>query len=258
MPSKFLPLFKQRIQALAVASCAAFTGFGSVVWAQTPVTLAPFSNAASGQAPVPWRPVGVPGGKIPLTDFKVMALEGQQVLRVEANKSYGNLVHALPAGFVPAPGLQLRWRWRLDQPVAEADLRRREGDDAALKVCALFDQPLDRLNLLDRTMLRVARAASAENLPSATLCYVWDPSMTPGTLLPNAYTARVRLIVVDGGQQGLGRWSVHARDLATDFRRAFGEEGAAVPPLAALLIGADADNTAGHSLGYVGDLSLSP
>ena len=197
-----------------------------------------------------------------MTDFKVMALDGQQVLRVEASKSYGNLVHALPAGFVPAPGVQLRWRWRLDQPVVDADLRRREGDDVALKVCALFDQPLERLNLLDRTVLRIARAASAENLPSATLCYVWDPLLTPGTVLLNAYTARVRLVVVDGGQQQqqqrLGQWSSHARDLTADFRRAFGEEGATVPPLSAVLVGADADNTAGRSLGYVGDLTLSP
>ena len=97
-----------------------------------------------------------------MTAFQTVALDGKQVMRVEADKSYGNLVHAVPAGFVPAPGLMLRWRWRLDQSVANADLRRREGDDVALKVCALFDQPLDKLKLIDRTVLRLARAATAD------------------------------------------------------------------------------------------------
>ena len=251
-------------QWLAAGIFAVLAAQGAAANAQTapadtaPLTLAPFSGAAAGQLPAPWRVVGVPGGKVPLTTFQTVVLDGKQVMRIEADKSYGNLVHAVPAGFVPAPGVMLRWRWRLDQGVANADLRRREGDDVALKVCALFDQPLNKLTLIDRTVLRLARAATAEALPSATLCYVWDPLLPTGTLLSNAYTARVRLIVVNGSQQGLGQWSLHARDLAADFKRAFAEEGTVVPPLTAVLVGADADSTGGRSLGYVGDISLSP
>jgi hypothetical protein len=58
--------------------------------------------------------VGVPRGKIPLTRFDITELDGRKVLRVEASRSYGNLVHALPAA-VPDAGMRLRWRWRLDQ-----------------------------------------------------------------------------------------------------------------------------------------------
>jgi hypothetical protein len=163
----------------------------------------------------------------------------------------------LPAA-VPDAGTRLRWRWRLDQPLAGADLRRRETDDSPLKVCALFDMPLDRLGLIERNVLRLARSVSGENLPSATLCYVWDATLAPGTLLSNAYSARVRMIVVDSGAQRLGQWTAHTRDLAADFRLAFGHESASVPPLQALLVGADADNTAGYSLGYVGDVTLTP
>ena len=247
---------------LIVLTTSGLTGFSALAQSRPvtagPVSLAAFSTAPAGQPVAPWRVVGVPGGKVPLTDFQLVALDGQQVLKVEAIKSYGNLVHALPAGFVPAPGLMLRWRWRLDQSLPLADLRRREGDDAALKVCALFGQPLDKLKLIDRTVLRLARAASAENLPSATLCYIWDPLLPVGTVLSNAYSSRVRLIVVNGEQQPPGQWHTQARDLAADFRRAFADEGSVVPPLTAVLVGADSDNTAGRSLGYVGDVSLSP
>jgi hypothetical protein len=226
--------------------------------AQAPgVALSAFSSAGAGEPPAPWRVVGVPGGKIPLTRYALIEMDGRKVLRVEADKSYGNLVHDLSA-VVPGGGLQLRWRWRLDEALRGGDLRRREGDDSPLKVCALFDMPLAGLGLIERNLLRLARAASGEKLPSATLCYVWDGTLAPGTLLPNAYTARVRFIVLDSGGQRLGRWVAHSRDLAADFRRAFGDETDAMPPLQAVLVGADADNTAGRSLGHVGDVTLSP
>lgn len=222
-----------------------------------PTLLAPFSSATSAQPPAPWRVVGVPGGTIPLTAFAIADMDGRTVLRVEANKSYGNLVHPLPA-WVPDAGVRLRWRWRLDEPLRGADLRRREGDDSPLKVCALFDMPLEKLGLIDRNVLRLARAASGEKLPSATLCYVWDATLAPGTLLANAYTSRVRLIVVNSGEQRLGQWVSHDRDLAADFQRAFGGESDTLPPLQAVVVAGDADSTGGHSLGWVGDVTLSP
>ncbi|MEO5607143.1 MAG: DUF3047 domain-containing protein [Polaromonas sp.] len=213
--------------------------------------------ASGDQPPAPWRVVGVPGGKIPLTTYVIAEMDGRKVLRVEATKSYGNLVHPLPAWVLDA-GWRLRWRWRLDEPLRSTDLRRREGDDSPLKVCALFDMPLDKLGLIERNLLRLARASSGEKLPSATLCYVWDATLATGTLLPNAYTPRVRLIVVNSGEQRLDQWVSHSRDLAADFQRAFGEESDTLPPLQAILVGGDSDNTGGHSLGWVGDITLSP
>ena len=221
------------------------------------IALSAFSSASGDQPPAPWRVVGVPGGKVPLTTYAIADIDGRKVLRVEANKSYGNLVHDLSVVHAEA-GARLRWRWRLDEPLRGADLRRREGDDSPLKVCALFDMPLDKVGLIERSLLRLARGVSGEKLPSATLCYVWDSALPAGTLLANAYTARVRLIVVNSGEQRLGQWVNHDRDLAADFQRAFGEESNTLPPLQAVLVGGDADNTGGRSLGWVGDVTLSP
>jgi len=234
--------------------------FTAAVSAQTQskaIALAPFSSSSGDQPPAPWRVVGVPGGKIPLTTYAIADMDGRKVLRVETIKSYGNLVHDLSAVLAEA-GSRLRWRWRLEEPLRGADLRRREGDDSPLKVCALFDMSLDKLGLIERNLLRLARGVSGEKLPSATLCYVWDSALPPGTLLANAYTARVRIIVVNSGEQRLGQWVSHERDLAADFKRAFGGESETLPPLQAVLVGGDADSTGGRSLGWVGDVTLSP
>lgn len=222
------------------------------------VALVPLASAQTELAPSPWRVVGVPGGKIPLTDFAMVEMDGRKVLRVKTARSYGNLVHdLLPAS--PPANLRLSWRWRLDEGLKGTDLSTRKGDDSPLKVCVLFDMPLEKLGLIARNLLRLARAASDEKLPSATLCYVWDDKLSTETLLPNAYTDRVRLIVVTSGKAAaLGQWVAQTRDVAADFRRAFGDESDSLPPVMAVLVGGDADNTGGDSLGYVDNLSFTP
>jgi hypothetical protein len=196
---------------------------------------------------------------------------------VESPASYGNLVHAVQAmQVVQGAGAQARtiaWRWRLDRAIERADLLTKAGDDAALKVCALFDMPAERVPFVERQLLRVARAASGQALPAATLCYVWAPlastgaggaggaevaSRASGVVLPNAHTRRMRWMVLRGAESPLGAWQVEQRDLRADFLRAFGDETATVPPLVAVLVGADADNTGGHGLGWLQDLTLRP
>lgn len=237
-----------------LASLALSSG---IVLAQSVQPLAPFSSASGPEPPAPWRVMGFPKSNKPHTRFDITQLDGRTVLRVQADHSYANLIHNLPAE-TPPPGTLLRWRWRLDLPLMETDLSRKDGDDSALKLCLLFDLPTENLGMLDRGLLRLARSVSDEKLPGATLCYVWDNKLAVGTLLDNAFTARIRFLVVDSGTNRLGQWVAHERPVIADFQRAFGHESTrGVPPLQAVLIGADADNTGGHCLGYVADITLS-
>lgn len=218
--------------------------------------IAPFSGARAGAPPPPWRVVGLPGNKAPLAQVDIVTIDGASVLRLATDRSYGSAVHALP-GLRLGAGARLAWRWRLEQPLAGANLRTREGDDAALKVCALFDLPLDKLSLGESTLMRMARLVSGEPLPSATLCYVWDNNLPAGTVLPNAYSGRVRYWVLNGAETATGAWVRNDRPVAADFRKAFELDGE-MPPLTAIAVGADADNTGGRSLAWVGDVTLTP
>jgi hypothetical protein len=216
-----------------------------------------FSAMPAGPPLAPWRVAGLPGQKAPLTQFAVTPQDGRQVLRVQTDASYGNLVFDT-RGQRTGPDSLLRWSWSLERGLASSDLSAKAGDDVALKVCALFDMPLDGLGLAERTKLRIARSVAGEPLPAATLCYVWDRLLPVGSSLANAFSPRVRYIVVSSGAAQAGRWLSLERRLASDFLNAFGHEASVVPPLLALAVGADADNTGGQSLGYVGDLALSP
>ncbi len=216
----------------------------------------PFSATIPGdRLPAPWRVVPFPGGSKPVTQFETTMLEGTRVLKVLADKSYGSVLHEV-APVVLGPGSRLRWRWRLEQPLLQSDLRRRDGDDSAIKVCALFDMAVGKLGVLERAMLSLARSRTSDPIPAATLCYVWDHLLPEGTALPNAFSARIKFVVMDSGETYLSQWRVHERDLAADFMQAFGRETDDMPPLIGIAIGADSDNTKATSLAYVGDIAL--
>lgn len=203
--------------------------------------------------PAPWRVAGLP--KHEPTRFALVELDGVRALRVEAERSYGHLVHDFDPPAAPRP---MAWSWRVEQRNERSELRQRWGDDTTLKVCALFDMPDERVPFVERQLLRVARLHTHEPLPAATVCYVWDAHLAAGTVLDNAFSRRVRYVVLEGRAAPLNRWIDERRDLAADFRELFGEESAEVPPLRAIAVGADADNTKGRSVGYVRALRWAP
>ena len=203
-----------------------------------------------------WHIAGIPGIKKPLTQFDAVTLDGKKVLRIHADKSYANLSYTFSPSLFPIKAGILGWRWRLDQPVAGANLMRKEGDDAPVKVCAYFDMPLENLSFIERNLIRVARKASGLYLPSATLCYVWDQNLPTGMELTNAFTRRVHYLILNSDGSPLHQWVSHKRNIRTDFMLSFHSETATVPPLLGIGIGADADNPGGSSLAYLDDLTL--
>lgn len=217
--------------------------------ALTPLSL------SSAEPPAPWHVAGLPNQTKPLTQFSVVDIDGRRAVRVEANESYGNLVHALKD---VAPGLKLAWRWRVDQLVTGANLRVKSGDDVSLKVCVLFDEPLANVPFVERQLLRLARSKTPEPLPAATVCYVWDTELAPDTVLDNAFTHRLRYMVLRSGSSGLRQWAEERRDIDADFLKLFGAEVSKVPAIIGVAVGADADNTHSRSLGFVADLVFQP
>lgn len=204
--------------------------------------------------PAPWHVEGLPGQRKPYTRFDVVALAGERVLRIEADRSYGNLVH--PTHLDRGGPRQLSWRWRVDEPLPRADLQQRDTEDLALRVCAGFDLPLAHVPFVERQILRAVRLRAREELPAAIVCYVWDARLAPGTVLASPFTRRLRYLVLRGPESPLHGWQREQRDIHADFLLLFGDEAGAVPPLMGVLIGADADNTQGRSVAHLADLDL--
>lgn len=217
--------------------------------------LAPLLTPQGDLNPV-WRFVGFPKkhADLPATRFEAAWVEGtHRAVRVSTASSYGTLVHNWKG---PAP-TALVWRWRLDQPLSGAkalpDLTAKAGDDAALKLCVMFDHPLERVPFFERTLLRLARSLSGEALPAATVCYVWDSAQPAGLRGANPYTRRVRFISLRGTEAPLHQWLTEERQPAKDYLSLFKDEVSSAlgePAMLAVVLGADSDNTASTSLGW--------
>jgi len=228
---------------------------GAAALAQSGLT--PLDSGGAGKPPPPWRVVGLPSdnkGK-PYTQFTLESVDGQRALKIDADRSYGNLVHNLAE---TKPVGKLSWRWRVDVANDKADLKAKGGDDRVLEICAAFALPLDKVPFLDRQTLKLAGSLSSEPIPPASVCYTWDIMQPTGTVLDNAFSRRKRMIIVRGSGSPLKTWSTETRDLGADFLKLFGDEAKEVPPLIGLSIGGDTDNTQLHTLGWIADLELRP
>lgn len=238
--------------ALALLSCLAVLPGARAQGAPPPILTA-FSVTSTGAAPPPWHFSTLPHKKA--TRFEVVRLDGKAVLRVETDDAYGNLVH--PLHVTLDAGATLAWRWRVDRFVEGADLRTRSGDDGAAKLCVFFALPTERLPFTERARLALARSATGEDVPSETLCYVWDGKEARNTALVNAFTQRIRMLVLESGPAAPGTWRSERRNLLADYQRAFGEEaGGLQPDVVGVAVSADADNTRGQGLAFFADLDL--
>ncbi|MGQ0512495.1 MAG: DUF3047 domain-containing protein [Betaproteobacteria bacterium] len=211
-----------------------------------------FSALAPG-APLPgWLEPVTFGGQTRPNAFSLVADEGRTVLRVRSEASASGLARKLRVD--PATHPRLSWRWKASRLVAKGRLDAKEGDDFALRLYVTFDLDPATLSFGDRMKLSLARSIWGDHLPIAALCYVWDADAAPGTIAPNAYTDRVRMLVADSGPARLGQWVAHERDVGADFRAAFGQPA---PAVTSVILSADTDNTGESAESWFGDVVFS-
>ena len=202
------------------------------------VELARFANVQPGNSlPAAWVHQTLPSVER-ANRFDIVKDGGVSVLRVISDRSASSLLAVQRVDLAATP--LLRWRWRVSRPVSASDLRRKAGDDYAARVYVLFDLPSERLSVGDRMKMMTARLLYGSDLPAAALCYVWGTAQSVGESGWNAYSDRLRMIVVDSGATHAGQWREVVRDVAADFRAAFGDP---LMPVTGVALGADTDNT---------------
>ena len=210
-----------------------------------------FSALTPGQTlPQQFRVVTLP--KIAVNQFSLVNDDGKTVLRVDSNNSAGSL--GVPLTSTAAnKNPTLEWRWKVSRVLDQADMTTKQNDDFAARVYVFFDVPLASLSFIDRSKIRLARTFAGADVPTAALCYVWDNAQPVGHTQWSPYTDRVRMIVLQNGAAKPNTWRAESRDVAADFRAAFGFDAPAVTGVA---IGNDTDNTHERVTTWYGDVTL--
>lgn len=204
------------------------------------------SDVASG-----WRHQEVPGVSRP-NSFAIVDVEHERVLRIQSTASAS--MQIAPVDIDPARMPYLKWRWRVAHALRKSDIRSRENDDYAARVYVFFDLPVERLSFGDRLRIQTARLMSRTELPTAALCYVWGNVQEVGETGWNAYTDRLRMIVVDSGNVHAGQWRNVQRHVGQDWAEAF---GGPAPRVSGIALGCDTDNTGDDTVAWFGDLAFA-
>lgn len=142
--------------------------------------------------------------------------------------------------------MTLSWDWKTDALIAGADNRDKDREDAPLRVLVAFDGDVATLPDTERKRFSRAKNLARREVPYAVLMYIWTDQVPVGTMIPSAHTSQVEMLAVASGSADLGRWQSVRRNLADDYRKAYGAEPG---PVLAVAVMTDTDNTGTRAVG---------
>lgn len=165
------------------------------------------------------------------TTYEVAAEDGGFCLRADSHGTASGLV--LEREYRLQDVSWLSWRWKISNVLEKGDARSKSGDDYAARVYVIFPHwfyPKTR-----------------------SLNYIWANQLPRGDFIVSPYTGNSFMIAVESGSEGVGEWRTARRNVLEDYRQAFGEEP---PPVGAIAIMTDADNTGESVTAWYDDICI--
>jgi hypothetical protein len=196
-----------------------------------------------------WEILTLPG-KL-RTEYRLAHREGQAALQAVSRSSASMLRQRL--NVAPDQLGRLQFQWMIEDLIFQADMRERESEDSPVRLILAFDGDRSQFSAKNAMLSELSRALTGEEMPYATLMYVWSNQLPVGTVIINPRTDRIRKIVVESGPQRLKQWLRYERQIRADFEKAFGEPPGALTGLAIMT---DTDNTQGQARAWYGDIRL--
>jgi hypothetical protein len=208
-----------------------------------------FSAAAPGtEFPENWKPLTFL--KIARHTVYTLVRDGQDVVvKAESDASSSGLTREMTID--PKAHPIVHWRWRVANLLKKSDVTRKDGDDYPARLYITFAYDASRVGFFEKVKYETARLVYGHYPPLRALSYIWDSRAAKGTIVPNPYTDRAMMIVVESGAADLNRWVIEERNVYADYKKAFGEE----PPLiSGVAIMTDTDNTGESATAFYGDI----
>jgi Protein of unknown function (DUF3047) len=186
------------------------------------------------------------------TVYTLAKQDGHTVLQATADSS-ASLYVAKYKELTGVPAT-LSWRWKTDALVPGADNRDKSREDAPLRVLVAFDGDHSTLPEEEQKRFKRAERLAGNSPPYALLMYIWSDQVAVESLIDSAHTRQVKMLVVASGTNGLGSWQSVKRNLADDYRRAYGTEPG---PLLGIAVMTDTDNTNTRAVGEYADIKFN-
>lgn len=215
------------------------------------VPIARFSLLAPGQAiPPEWQPLVFK--KIDRhTRYALVDDLGKTVLSATSDGSASGLIRRIRID--PARYPIVQWRWKVTNVFQKGDVSARKGDDYPARIYITFEYNPEMATFLERARYEAVRIVQGEYPPLHAINYIWASTAPVGTEVPNPYTDRAIMIVLQSGPSRLNSWVVEERNVGEDYRRIFGR---APPAISGVAIMTDSDNTGESATAFYGDITF--
>ena len=212
---------------------------------KTPWVLA----STGGDNALAWSHYKLPG-KTP-SQFKPVHEGGRDAMEAAAQSSVSLMRQMV--NIQPADLGKLKFSWKVPVLIAQADMEVRDADDSPVRIVLAFDGDRSSFSAKNAMLSELAKLLTGEELPYATLMYVWCNKRVPGSVIENPRTDRIRKLVVESGSNHLNQWLDYERTIRADFEKAFGE---APGKLMSIAIMTDTDNTKSFARAWYGPVQL--
>ena len=211
-----------------------------------------FTTFSAGEAPEGWQRLKI-NDKKKLTAYELVTEGGRPVVHARAEASASGLFKK--ADFALAERPIANWSCKVSRLVDLADNAKPRKEDSPARIVFAFEGDKSKLPNKDQAVLKLAKGLSGQELPYATLMYIWSNTAPVGTVIANPHTNRIQMVVASSGVASVGSWQELTRNVAEDFRRAFNEEPG---KLLAYGLMSDTDNTGETVEAWYGDIEFRP
>ena len=208
-----------------------------------------FSAAKEGAA--------LPDGWKPLTFKKIEKHTAYTVVKDGETTAVKAVSEASASGLTREITINLkefpvvRWQWKVANVLQKGDVTRKEGDDYPARIYITFEYDSSKVGFFDKAKYELIKLLYGRYPPLAAINYIWESKAPKGTVAPNPYTERVKMIVVESGVERLNQWVSEERNVYEDYQKAFGDE----PPLiSGVAIMTDTDNTGESATAFYGNI----
>jgi hypothetical protein len=249
---KELRTHRNRVLA-SLTTTVLFLFASSLISADSPdiLEVAKFSMAPEGAAlPNDWRPLTFPGIRRHTT-YQLVREDGVTAVKAMSEASASGLIRELQVNLRDYPVVS--WRWKVMNILHKGDVTKKEGDDYPARLYIMFGSDDAQAGFLDKARFEAYRLIYGRYPPAFAITYIWDSRAAKGTMVPNPFTGRARMVVVESGPALVGQWIAEERNLYEDYKKAFGREA---PLVSGIAIMTDTDNTGESAVAYYGDIEF--
>lgn len=207
------------------------------------------ADAAINASPAPWSHFPFPGKAA--TNYRYDYEEGRDAMLALSTSSSSLLRREFRLS--PAELGFVNFSWKVPELLKYCGLAESADDDSPVRIILTFAGDRTKFSVKNAILSELTQVLLGEQLPYATLGYLWSAQLPLESVVMSPRTDRVRSIVVESGRKHLGQWQDYERNIRADYEKAYGEAPGALLRIAIMT---DNDNDCSQVSAWYGPLRL--